>query len=122
MHHRKVYLAILFLVLVLAACGGQTDTESSVSGTWNGQIAETGEAIVLELTQSDTDVTGTVTVEGSPIAVTGTALGTIVSLSAEGLNGMVKIDANASGSTMQGTIVISLANGQNVSATFTATR
>lgn len=121
---------VLTLMLVLAACGGQTSPEdgtgssADVDGIWNGQVEETGTPIVLELVQSGTDVRGSVSVDVLPIPVpvTGTVSGTRLLLSADIPATTVAIDANVVSDTMAGTISIDAAVGTSVTSTFSATR
>ncbi len=120
MRHRYSYLIALLLTLVLAACGGQT--AGDVSGTWNGTIANTGAPIVLQLTQSGTSLSGTLSLAATTgIPVTGTAADNLVSLSYQDTSLSLQIAASVNGSSMQGTITATDTEG-TFSSSFTASK
>lgn len=121
-------LSVLFLALLLAACGGQLATDGGVSGTWAGQITEGAVPITLALSQTGTTVQGEFTVtNNTPIPLTGTAVSNpdnsrlIVSLSGGGMNNAVQIEASAEGSAMRGSIVL-IEGQKRTPLRFTATR
>ncbi len=121
-------LSLVFLALLLAACGGQLATDGGVSGTWTGQITEGRLPLSLVLAQTGTTVTGQLTVEqNAPIPLTGTALNNpddgrlIVSLSGGGMMNSVQIEASSEGSAMSGSMVLTVREAKTP-LRFTATR
>jgi hypothetical protein len=119
------FLAVVSILVILSACAGELDAGAGVSGTWNGQITQSGAPITLELTQTGTNITGTLTSSAGilPEQMSGTAAGNLVSLSNQAAEGdrLVQIEASVSGDTMQGTLAVTEA-GDISSSTFTASR
>lgn len=120
-------LGILFLALLLAACGGPLATDGGVSGTWTGTFTEGGAPLTLVLTQTGTDVEGNLTTDGAPLAVSGTAVAnatsgtTLISLTGGNATNSVQVEASTAGSVMRGTVAVNQM-GQRVRNTFTANR
>lgn len=122
-------LGLLFLVLLLAACGGQLATDGGVSGTWTGQLAQGSVPLTLTLVQTGSSLSGGLTVNNaaSPAPLTGTALnspddGTIlVSLSGQGDTSSIQLEASAAGSAMRGSIAF-ITDGNRTTSTFTASQ
>ena len=121
MHYRHSYVVLLVLTLVLAACGGQS--AGDVSGTWTGEISGPGgqAPMSLQLTQTGTSVSGSITLGEGTLPVTGTAANNLVSLAGQDASGSLQLSGSVSGNTMQGTIAVTSADG-NFSVDFTAAR
>ena len=119
MHYR--FLLVLTLTLFLTACGGQLDADSGVSGVWDGAVTETGAPITLELTQSGTHLSGTLTANGETVVMDGTVARNLISLSYQETEDSIQIEASISGDTMQGTLAVTTA-GETVASAFTAAR
>lgn len=119
------FLAVISVLVILSACAGELDAGTGVSGTWNGQVTQTGAPVTLELTQTGSSLTGTLSsgAEVIPEQMSGTAAGNLVSLSNQAAEGMrqVRIEASVSGDTMQGTLAVTEV-GDISSSTFTASR
>lgn len=122
MHYRHSYLIVLLFTLILAACGGQT--AGDVSGTWNGQISGPGgqAPLSLELSQTGTSVSGSITLGEGTLALTGTAANSIISLAGQDASGSLQLEGSVNGDTMQGTIVVTAADGSGGTVDFTASR
>ncbi len=121
--HPYTYLALFLLTLVLAACGGQTAGGTNVSGNWSGQISGPGGTapLTLQLTQTGTNVSGTLGINQGQLSVTGTVAGNLVSLPGGGADGTLGLEGSVGGTTMQGTINAT-AGGETVSVAFSATK
>lgn len=77
---RKIsFLLIGFGLVFLVACGGSgapmANVEGSWAGTWRSSRGQ-GSTLIASFAQSDTSITGTVRVNGSPCLSTGTLSGT----------------------------------------------
>lgn len=112
---------VLVLTLFLTACGGQLDADNGVSGVWDGAVTETGAPITLELTQSGTNLSGTLTANGETVAMDGTVARNLISLSYQEAEDSIQIEASVNGDAMQGTLAVTTA-GETVSSGFTASR
>lgn len=115
------FLAVVLVWVILSACAGELDAGAGVSGTWTGQITQTGAPLTLELTQTGTNLTGTLTAAGDSLPMSGVAAGNLVSLSYQMAADAVQIEASVSGDTMEGTLAVTEA-GDISSSTFTASR
>lgn len=117
------YLVMLFLTLILAACGGQSSV-ADVSGNWSGElVGDTGSApFTMSLTQSGTNVTGTFAFVNSPeISISGTVANGVITIGAEDASGSIQISGTVGGNNMSGTMTISVGE-ETGTGNFTATR
>lgn len=123
MRHPYSHLVLFLFTLVLAACGGQTVGGTNVGGTWSGQISGPGGSapLTLQLTQTGTNVSGTLGLNQGQLSITGTVAGNLVSLSGGDAEGTLQLEGSVSGTTMQGTINATT-GGQAVSVAFNATK
>lgn len=114
---------LYLLTFILVACGGQTAGGTNVGGAWSGQISGPGGTapLTLQLTQTGTNVSGTLGLNQSQLSVTGTVAGNLVSLSGGDANGTLQLEGSVSGTTMRGTINAT-AGGQTVSVAFNVTK
>lgn len=117
------YLVLLLFALLLSACGGQTAGGTDVSGNWTGQISGPGGTVplTLQLTQSSTNVSGTLILGSGQLNVTGALAGNLISLSGQDSSGSLQLEGSVSGTTMQGTINATN-QGQSVSVAFFTTK
>lgn len=118
------YHFLLVLTLFLAACGGELGTDGGVSGTWTGQISGPGgqTPLTLQLTQTGVSVEGSMTLSGASLALTGTAVNNIISLSNNNARNSVQLEGSVDGDVMEGTIAVMQANEETDTTAFTATR
>ena len=121
------------VVALLASCGGDdeaqcgaiADVKGSWSGSWNGASGAHG-AAVLVLTQSDSALTGTITLSGTSCVLMGPVDGSVcnqgVSLTAMSMGNTVGVSLTLSGTTLTGRYDV--VGGQCVGdvATLTLTR
>ena len=115
------FLAVISVLVILSACAGELDAGAGVSGTWNGQVTQTGAPITLELTQTGASLSGTLTAANRTVPLSGTAAGNLISLAFQEADDAVQIEASVSGDTMEGTLAVTTA-GNIESSTFTASR
>ena len=116
------YMMMFVLALLLAACGSQGSV-ANVTGAWTGQLSNAnGSApFSMSLTQTGTDVEGTLTLAG-PLPVSGTVVGNSISLGVQDEAGdSIQLAGTVSGNSMSGTMTIDI-NAQPVVADFTATK
>lgn len=123
MRHPYSYALLLLFSLVLAACGGQTAGGTNVGGTWSGQISGPGGSapLTLQLTQTGTNVNGTLGLNQGQLSVTGTVAGNLVSLSGGDADGTLQLEGSVAGTAMQGTINAT-SGGETVSVAFSVTK
>ena len=121
------YSLLLFLGLVLAACGTQSSIVDS-SGLWNGQLSGAGDGLPfsLVLSQEDSNVLGALTLQVPnaplPLPLSGTIIGSQLNLSAAGGGTTIDISSTISGDSMSGTVTTFVSGEGSSVLQLTATR
>lgn len=122
MRFRYSYLIAFLLTFLLVACGSQSAGNTTVSGDWTGMLSS-GTPITLKLEQSESSVTGTITVMEVPTTVSGTFASGQLSLSGRDDVGPVRIEASATATSIEGSYsAVDPATNAPVSLELTASR
>jgi hypothetical protein len=115
MKHTTIVSAGLALALVLSACSGQPAAPAaSINGPWSGTWTSSrggGGSVQTTFTQDGSEISGSVSVGGSPCLSTGTLSGTItssnVSFGAVSGSHGIQFTATVGTDAMSGTYIVS---------------
>lgn len=126
MRNPYIYAITGLMTFALAACGGAQEPTTDASGNWDGQLIGESTALTLPFTmsldQSDTKLTGTLALAGSPaIPISGEVDDNRVTISSGYQSANLEILGTVDNSTMIGTMTLNLA-GQPLEGSFTATK
>ena len=130
MTHKTLFPAVVVLVLVLAACGGPAPQTADVAGqwagTWTSDEIEAGGSLEATFAQTGNEISGTVTIDGSPCLATGTITGSVSSSNVtfgavSGPDG-IEFSGTVGATSMNGTYSVESGLCAGDTGTFTAER